>query len=902
MIKISACVIVKNEEKNINRWLACVHQVADEVIVVDTGSTDATVQLAEIGGAKVYFFPWCDDFSAAKNFALEQAHGEWVIFLDADEYFPKKSIHYVRESIQKYHPNRQVLGFVCRLFDIDQDEHNRFMGAVVQIRIFRNLSLLRYQGCVHETLHSTVLQNRRMQFVREIEIYHTGYSSQIIKKKLERNLSLLQSEIIKEGEKPEHALYFMDCYYGLGEYDKAIENAQKALDSHVRFVGREGHIENTLVNLLIKKKKPHAEIFQVIDNAMEKYPESIDFPLWKGILYWDEKDYLQTEVYFNKGLALKDNTLDPTDACMLNRTESLWPYVYEYLGLIAQMKFEDENAFAFFWQSLEAYPYNAHVLSLLYPYLAKAEPTDIIQILNGLYDKQADAAFLADTLQAEHAGAVYLYYAKLAGQRTDMPEAYMAIGRYDAAVVKLTAELEGLYRLGIWSAVAKGMPQDSELSYLLPTAYHNAWKKNENPALCYGTERDEVSTEQKVCAVLQQMQREYLYLRAQQNSLSAAETDERIQQAVKVFEAGEAGQAVAVLRDACREQLGNTALFYSLAYLLQLDGQKEAARNILLEAPAVFPEMKTLWDTLHDDSDYPLVSIMIPTYNRPAFFKKTLESAVRQSYTNLEIIVCDNSTDERTAKIMETYQNDLRVRYIRNRDAKSKADNFAPFEKLARGHYLQWLMDDDILLRQKVASMVQCLQEHPEAALATSERGYMDAEGKIQESPYHGWIQFEGIYAILNGQDIGRTVLKKTQNFLGEPSAVLFRRKELAHHYWRADCRGYRTISDVVMWLELLEKGQCAFFREPLSYYRQHAGQEGKQTDVILLSRIEWYHLIEEYYARGMFLLTEADYKAALRTLLGDAAELAVLEHTASADMWMRYQICMKKVGGLLGV
>jgi glycosyltransferase involved in cell wall biosynthesis len=96
-IKISACTIVKNEEKNIERWLAGVRSFADEIIIIDTGSTDNTVALAKAGRAVVKHFPWRNDFSAAKNFAIEQAHGDWIVMLDADEYFDENSQKKMRQ-------------------------------------------------------------------------------------------------------------------------------------------------------------------------------------------------------------------------------------------------------------------------------------------------------------------------------------------------------------------------------------------------------------------------------------------------------------------------------------------------------------------------------------------------------------------------------------------------------------------------------------------------------------------------------------------------------------------------------------------------------------------------------------------------------------------------------------
>ena len=86
-MRISQCMIVKNEEANIEKALSWGRGILWEQIVVDTGSTDRTVELAEAMGAKIYHFDWIDDFAAAKNFAISKAEGDWVALLDADETF-----------------------------------------------------------------------------------------------------------------------------------------------------------------------------------------------------------------------------------------------------------------------------------------------------------------------------------------------------------------------------------------------------------------------------------------------------------------------------------------------------------------------------------------------------------------------------------------------------------------------------------------------------------------------------------------------------------------------------------------------------------------------------------------------------------------------------------------------
>ena len=90
-IRLSQCMIVKNEEKNIERALSWGKSFMWEQIVVDTGSTDRTVEIARRLGAKVYHFEWIDDFAAAKNYAVSQAQGDWIVFLDADEYLRGQS-------------------------------------------------------------------------------------------------------------------------------------------------------------------------------------------------------------------------------------------------------------------------------------------------------------------------------------------------------------------------------------------------------------------------------------------------------------------------------------------------------------------------------------------------------------------------------------------------------------------------------------------------------------------------------------------------------------------------------------------------------------------------------------------------------------------------------------------
>lgn len=111
---LSVCIITKNEEQNIRRCLECLKSTGFEIVVADTGSTDNTKKIAAQYTDKAYDFPWCDDFGAAKNFAIEKASEPYVMVIDSDEFLETIDIPVLTEFLQK-HPH-QVEGFREKIF------------------------------------------------------------------------------------------------------------------------------------------------------------------------------------------------------------------------------------------------------------------------------------------------------------------------------------------------------------------------------------------------------------------------------------------------------------------------------------------------------------------------------------------------------------------------------------------------------------------------------------------------------------------------------------------------------------------------------------------------------------------------------------------------------------------
>ena len=106
-LKISGCCMVKNEEKNLPRTLDSIKSVVDELIIIDTGSTDGTIDIAKSYGAKIIETTWNDDFSTPRNMAIDAANGDWIIFLDADEFFVNSKK--VRNAIEKFSGKDAIL-------------------------------------------------------------------------------------------------------------------------------------------------------------------------------------------------------------------------------------------------------------------------------------------------------------------------------------------------------------------------------------------------------------------------------------------------------------------------------------------------------------------------------------------------------------------------------------------------------------------------------------------------------------------------------------------------------------------------------------------------------------------------------------------------------------------------
>ena len=273
MLNISACTIVKDEAQNISRWLDSVRPFADEIFVVDTGSQDNTREIVRKAGIKLYEFVWINDFAAAKNYALKQATGDWIVMLDADEYFTVDSQKRLRQVVSKYHPDKKIAGIITPFTNIDVHRHNEVISTSWQMRIFRNDPHLRFAGKVHESLQNQSGNERDFCVEKNLRFIHTGYSTVGMETKKKRNLDILLSDIEETGqETPQQMAYLLDCYLGLNDYQAALKYGRMAV-AHLAEADLWGQEAKVLCSYLqaVEKTSPSAYP-EELKKVREKYP------------------------------------------------------------------------------------------------------------------------------------------------------------------------------------------------------------------------------------------------------------------------------------------------------------------------------------------------------------------------------------------------------------------------------------------------------------------------------------------------------------------------------------------------------------------------------------------------------------------------------------------------------
>lgn len=234
--RMSLCMITKDEEDFLPQCLDSVKALVDEIIVVDTGSTDRTVDIARNYGARIYHHTWEDDYSKHRNQSISYASKEWILIIDADEVIARRDIDKIRSilysitaegfmfTLRNYENNYNLANLTLNPDDYEEGEG--YPGFIPQdlIRLFKNDPDIYFTGKVHETLTESFQKSKKIVHNTRIPIHHYGkVRNDRVGRKQKIYLKLGEDKIRENPEDPIAYKGLGDQYLELGMPDKALE-------------------------------------------------------------------------------------------------------------------------------------------------------------------------------------------------------------------------------------------------------------------------------------------------------------------------------------------------------------------------------------------------------------------------------------------------------------------------------------------------------------------------------------------------------------------------------------------------------------------------------------------------------------------------------------------------------
>lgn len=285
---LSLAMIVKDEAFFLPACLESVRSVVDEMVVVDTGSTDNTVAIAESFGARVLHVPWTDDFSAARNAALAAVRTPWTLILDADEELVADDIPLLTRAIQEPFAdayNIRIVSVMDRAEDISESWVTR---------IVRAHPALRFRGEIHEQLYQSVVDAKMRLGQLNVRFTHKGYLQSVVqnRQKTDRNRRLLERKLAAHPQDGYMQWQLAQTYFGEGRYDQSADAAKRALKAMDVTAPLWVLVQTTLAKAMLEAGHPKKAV-RILQEGQLAHPRYTDFHYLEGIIHlrtsqWDK--------------------------------------------------------------------------------------------------------------------------------------------------------------------------------------------------------------------------------------------------------------------------------------------------------------------------------------------------------------------------------------------------------------------------------------------------------------------------------------------------------------------------------------------------------------------------------------------------------------------------------------
>lgn len=331
---ISLSMIVKNEGNHLSNCLNSVKDVVDEIIIVDTGSTDNTLEIAKSFNAKIFHFEWNDDFSAARNFALSKCSCDWILYLDADEELSEYSKAEVLELIKQ-----RPAAINCT---IESKGNKSTLGSIIRYpRLFANKPGVKFEGKVHEQIHNSLKENKIPLINSGIKIIHYGYAidDKSLKVKKERNLKLMLADK-KVSDDFYYKIKIADTLISIGKFDEAKRRILAILDDNRITERQRALVYYFLASVFYQKN----DLNQSLKFALKSYKLSTNKPTLTHLIYLI---YLR-EGFFSDALKFLKQTIELNLHLLQNKenyySENILDQIDLYLRvIILTLKVENKS-------------------------------------------------------------------------------------------------------------------------------------------------------------------------------------------------------------------------------------------------------------------------------------------------------------------------------------------------------------------------------------------------------------------------------------------------------------------------------------------------------------------------------------------------------------------------------
>lgn len=306
---ISLCMIVKNEASFIEQCLNSAKDLVDEMIIVDTGSTDETINICKNFNAQIYNYEWNNHFADARNFGLDKVKGDWILWIDADEKLDCNKQQLIKDTISQTKASMIFLP-VINYYGDKLPANTDQAYIYYQPRLFKNNIGIKFYNRIHETpLLPQDNSSEENKIYIEAPVHHYGYLKEITNReeKSKRNFQLLKEELNDPDHSPWIEYHLASEYYRNQDYETAFEL-----------------LNQSIFNFLLQGIKPPAMLYRLkytilvetnsfdgawpgIDKAIELYPDYVDLHYIKGVILFFKKKYTEAVAAFEKCLELGES-------------------------------------------------------------------------------------------------------------------------------------------------------------------------------------------------------------------------------------------------------------------------------------------------------------------------------------------------------------------------------------------------------------------------------------------------------------------------------------------------------------------------------------------------------------------------------------------------------------------